>query len=238
MPLLWFTAVILSSTFLAEAGKEYTCPAYADLAESSVAPHKFNMSMLAGTEWLMLATSEPTIPAFCSCTVSTYSVHLGAGGHGGWYNYTANTSCSVAGSTARFQVPLKGLISADPQTPGLLHETLDVFNQTLGPRDPNYVFRVKYNSSGHITAFHTYACLGRVFNTNYFSYNYLVRKEAASASVALLDKSAVAVEVEAANSKGFMDTGGVRFTDASMWRECKVLQDGAVGIEEHALFTV
>mmetsp|Transcript_28688 Transcript_28688/g.52246 ORF Transcript_28688/g.52246 Transcript_28688/m.52246 type:complete len:242 (+) Transcript_28688:72-797(+) len=208
------------------AASEHTCPAYADLAEASVAADRFDMSMLQGIDWLMVATTEPTIPTFCECTLLRYSVHENGASPGGWYNYSANTSCGIAGYHVRIAAPLMGVLSDDPHTPGLLHETFGLFNHTLGPPDPNYVFRVEYSrTGGQIVAFHTYACLGSLFGTPLFSYNFLVRREFAVAYN--LDREHVLEQVKAANAKGLMALEGIRIEDHSAWEECGILSSSA-----------
>ena len=58
--------------------RQESCPDYGDIRQPSVDPTVFNISDFAGT-WYMVATTEPTLPAFCTCTRNEVSVHLPEG---------------------------------------------------------------------------------------------------------------------------------------------------------------
>lgn len=219
----WSWAGLMTATLCMQvSSKHYACPTYEELVEDSIAPGRFDMNMVAGAEWFMAATTEPTLPSFCHCTVSTYSVHEHPTTPGGWYNYTANSTCSLAGVTIPFAVPLMGMLSENASTPGWLKETFRLWNHTVGPRDPNYVFRAEY-SRGKVRSFHTYACLGSVFGKPLFSYSYLVRKD--DEIMSKLDEPSILAQVKAANAKGLMDLDHVRATPLPSWQQCGLLAD-------------
>jgi len=66
-------------TVLVVGGQSYSCPDYDSIATSSVDPDKFALKDFTG-EWYLMATSEPTLPAFCNCPVLKWFVDSDGGG--------------------------------------------------------------------------------------------------------------------------------------------------------------
>ena len=131
---LWVWA-ILCARFTRGSG--YKCPTYANIREASVGAEVFDVQELEGA-WFMIATTEPTQPSFCICGINNYTIHKRVPpAIGGWYFYTNTASCLNHTVT----VPIKGSLSQNASTPGLLHENLDVLNHTVGGEDPNFIFR-------------------------------------------------------------------------------------------------
>ena len=112
----------------------YSCPDYADIRQPSVTADKFDIEEFEG-EWFMLATTEPTMPKFCVCGVNNVTVNKPAMA----YSYTNTDDCLGKKVTLH----IKGALSTDATSPGLLHENAAIFNHTVGKLDPNYVFHVE-----------------------------------------------------------------------------------------------
>merc|ERR1712188_62710 len=112
----------------------FTCPDYADIRQPSVDQDKFDIEEFAG-EWFMLATTEPTMPSFCVCGVNNVTVDKPAMA----YSYTNTDDCLGKKVTLH----IKGDLSTDITSPGLLHENAALFNHTIGKLDPNMVFHVE-----------------------------------------------------------------------------------------------
>ena len=105
---------------------------YRDIQQPSVHADAFSIDEFAG-RWYLIATNEPTLPSFCVCGVNEVSVHRA----GGTYEYYNKDACF----TQNITLHIKGVLSNDSTTPGLLHETAAVFNHTVSQLLPNYIFR-------------------------------------------------------------------------------------------------
>ena len=99
------------------------------------------------------ATTEPTMPPFCTCIHNDVQIHELEG----WYAYTSHATCE---GKIPISVPVKGELSKDPSSPGLLHENFGLFNHTMSSLDPNMIFEAQYNERGEMVLAMTYACLG------------------------------------------------------------------------------
>ena len=75
-------------------------------------------------------------------------LRLGPRRGAGTYEYYDNTNKCL---TEKVTLHIKGKLSKDPVTPGLLHETAVILNKTVGPLLPNYIFAVHRDSKGAIT---------------------------------------------------------------------------------------
>ncbi|CAE7237209.1 unnamed protein product [Symbiodinium natans] len=189
-----------------------SCPDYGDIRQPSVDPTVFNISDFAGT-WYMVATTEPTLPAFCTCTRNEVSVHLPEG----WYAYTAHTVCE---GKFPISVPLKGKLSEDPRSPGLLHENFGLFNHTMPSLDPNMIFEARYDEQGRMQLAITYACLGRMLplpplGQPKFSFNILSRTTAWTKK----ELQDLVANVTSA-TRGLLDTSKIRFADQAVYDSC------------------
>jgi hypothetical protein len=196
----------------AAAAVSYTCPAYTNIQQPSVSASQFDPSELAG-RWYILATTEPTLPAFCRCGVNDLNVNTAAGE----YAYT-NTDICFNNSIS---VHIRGQLSSDRSTPGLLHENAVILNRTLYPLLPNFVFRVERTPRGALETAYTYACLGKlppVVGREAFSFSMWSRAphnfthDAIVAKVAALNRSVSPLAT--------LDLRGLRVSDAEAFRAC------------------
>ena len=137
----------------------------------------------------------------------------------GTYGYVNTDHCQIGTFNRSLSIHIKGRLSDDPQTPGLLHETAALFNHTLGHLDPNYIFRVDRNgSTGVALTVYTYACLGRlppIVGRAAFSFNVLSR-------ASHLSHASIETMVAVANrtSAAQLDLRGLRITDGDTFRQC------------------
>ena len=164
------------SASIAASSTGFTCPSYGRLRQPSVSSARFSIGEYAGL-WYLLATTEPTLPTFCKCGMNNVSLHFSSGE----YTYTSTNIC---GKSLPISVRIKGKLSDDPSSPGLLHEQAAIFNHTMAPLDPYFIFRVGRSSSGSLETIFSYACLGRippVFGSEAFSFNVLGRSRNVSA---------------------------------------------------------
>lgn len=186
-----------------------TCPAYEDIAQASVRPTNFSINEFSGL-WYMIATNEPTLPSFCVCSVNDVQVHPSAG----TYDYVNRDLCL---GSKNVTLHIKGKLSNDSATPGLLHETAAIFNHTVTKLLPNYIFDVHRDASGAISTALTYACLGQIpiVGKQFFSFNVLAR----SSAWALADIQALVARASAATA-GRLDVRGMRFNDEAAYRSC------------------
>ena len=147
---------------LALSVSAYTCPDYSAIRQPSVDASAFDVEELSGV-WYMVrisardcrstncagqvATTEPTMPSFCKCTVNNITINKPSE-----YEYTNANSCMGAPVTIHIKgaqclaclTPCvltrshEGELSKDPDSPGALHETAALFNHTIAGLDPNY----------------------------------------------------------------------------------------------------
>lgn len=143
--------------------------------------------------------------------MNIFQVHI----ESGTYNYV-NTDRCVA---VNVSVPIKGILSNDSATPGLLLENFGPWNSTHGlPYLPNMIFDVRRNASGTIDVAFSYACLGRILGSERFSFNVLARTDQ-------LERGQIEALVRMANAStgGTLELGGLRFSDAAAYRGCGML---------------
>ena len=127
-----------------EQAKAYQCPLYDAVAQKSmsVSP-RFGLGDMAGL-WFVVATNEPTLPSFCTCTTLNFTM-LNVDQQGrSWYRYTATTRC--AGRP--FSMTMKGWSNASSPEPGLFHENAALFNKTIPDLVPNMVIDYDGDVSG------------------------------------------------------------------------------------------
>lgn len=197
------------------ASTGYTCPNYADIRQPSVEASVFDIRDFAGT-WYMIATNEPTQPSLCTCSVNVVEVHEDDVDTP-WYAYTNTANCGGK----NVSLPVKGLLSEDPDSPGLLRENFGAANHTMRRLDPNMVFQASYVGSSMDTAF-TYACLGRLpvppFGSPKFSFNLLSRSPRWNAS----DIQSLIADANATTG-GVLDVEGMRISDEADYASCGML---------------
>ena len=204
---------IVSFAAASMAKASTTCPSYNDIRDSSVDASNFSVQEFSGM-WYMVATSEPTLPAFCVCSVYYVNVDV----QEGIFNYTNIVYCDHL--NRNISIRIKGVLSSDASSPGLLHENAELFNHTLGKLDPNMIFRVNRGADGAIRELFAYACLGKlppIMGKEAFSFNILSRKNN-------YDDSELNKLVLQANStsSGKLKLSGIRFNNASTYRDCKM----------------
>lgn len=190
----------------------YSCPEYSEIRQPSVSSKMFNISSFGGT-WYMVATTEPTMPPFCTCIHNDVQIHELEG----WYAYTSHATCE---GKIPISVPVKGELSKDPGSPGLLHENFGLFNHTMSSLDPNMIFEAQYNERGEMVLAMTYACLGRLLpvppiGEPKFSFNVLSRRRNWTTS----DLREVVANATKA-TQGLLDVANVRFADQQTYDSC------------------
>lgn len=201
--------LFLTLIFGTAHGYNYTCPAYISIQQSSVAASVFDIQEFAGT-WYMLATNEPTMPGFCICGVNNVTIDKPAGA----YSYTNTDSCFGKAITLH----IKGELSNDTASPGELHENAAFFNHMMGALDPNYIFHVERDASNRIEYAYGYACLGKIFGQEKFSFNVLSRDHKLSTP----QIQALISKVNQTIPAGSMDLSGMRYNDAAAYTKCGV----------------
>ena len=185
------------------------CPDYRDIQQPSVRQGAFHPAELDGA-WYLVATTEPTLPPFCKCGVNVFQVHV----ESMTYNYVNTDRCVL-----NVSVPIKGVLSNDTSTPGLLHENFGPWNSTHGlPLLPNMVFHVRRNASLKVDAAFSYACLGRILGTERFSFNVLTRTDR-------LERGQIEALVATANAStgGMLEMDGLRYSDEAAYQQCGML---------------
>ncbi|CAE7252802.1 hypothetical protein AK812_SmicGene49055 [Symbiodinium microadriaticum] len=190
----------------------YSCPEYSEIRQPSVSSKMFNISSFGGT-WYMVATTEPTMPPFCTCIHNDVQIHELEG----WYAYTSHATCE---GKIPISVPVKGELSKDPSSPGLLHENFGLFNHTMSSLDPNMIFEAQYNERGEMVLAMTYACLGWLLpvppiGEPKFSFNVLSRRRNWTTS----DLREVVANATKA-TQGLLDVANVRFADQQTYASC------------------
>jgi len=181
----------------------YSCPDYDSIKTSSVTG-KFKLDDLAG-EWYLVGTSEPTLPAECTCPKATWFIDSSSPTvkH---YHYETRAHCFNA---ADVTATLKGE-ARDPTRPGLLSENLAVFNHSVAPFCPHMIYDLQSMPDGNLVGF-TYACLlGRSSPVNMFSFNIVAKKP----TLTINDlKSLVAKQND--RTGGALKVDGIRYSDQS-----------------------
>ena len=138
----------------------YSCPSYEELAQPSVNPTSFAIEEFGGL-WNMIATNEPTLPSFCTCSTNDVTVSVSTGK----YSYINSNKCLGNPMT----ISIAGLLSDDPNKPGDLRENLDNPITQLSLK-PNMVFHVIRDEQTHkVDVLFTYACI----SSSMYSFNVL-----------------------------------------------------------------
>ena len=78
-------SLLLASTICVYSSGTYSCPAYTDIAQPSVAGESFTIDEFEG-RWYMVGTNEPTMPSICKCPYNDVQVNTTAGE----YSYVNN----------------------------------------------------------------------------------------------------------------------------------------------------
>ena len=197
-------SVLIAMPTLASALK---CPAFASIAQPSVAEGAFSASELIG-EWFLIATNEPTMPPFCRCGMNRFTE---IGEPAGTYAYSNTDNCSGV----NISIPIKGVLSTDPRTPGLLHENFAPFNSTHTlPLLPNMIFDVQ--RAGTLEVVFAYACLGWFpIKGSLFSFNIMARRQNWT-------RAEIDALVDHANktTHPLLKLSGLRYNDGNAYREC------------------
>merc|ERR1719326_163495 len=150
-----------------------------------------------------MATSEPTLPAFCTCPVLKWFVD--SDGTIKQYHYTLVAECAGVNFTAT----MKGE-ARDPAHPGLLTENLAVFNHSVAPYVPHMIYDAQTMADGNVVGF-TYACLlGHIPGLNMFSFNVVSRQPTLTSDTV---KALVAKQNE--RTGGVFKVSGIRYADSS-----------------------
>ena len=189
------------------------CPKYADIQQPTVARGAFDPAELEGV-WYQLATTEPTMPAICKCGVNVIHMHT----ESGTYDYHNIDRCAGA---LNVSVPIKGNLSGDAATPGLLAENWAPWNTTHFKLLPNMVFDVSRNAAGAIDAVFLYACLGKlipIVGRSKFSFNVLHRSNR-------LARAEIDALVAHANvtTAGMLELTGLRYNDVASYHTCGMI---------------
>lgn len=191
----------------------YSCPDYDSIKTPSVVAGNFNLDDLAG-EWYLVGTSEPTLPAFCTCPKVTWFIDSSSATVK-QYHYETRAHCV----TVNFTATLKGE-ARDPTRPGLLSENVAVFNHSVAPYCPHMIYDVQSMPDGNLVGF-TYACLlGRSSPVNMFSFNIVAKKP----TLTINDlKGLVAKQND--RTGGVLNVDGIRYSDQSScsWRSESVV---------------
>ncbi len=112
----------------------------------------------------MVATNEPTLPSFCTCSTNDVTVALSSGK----YSYVNSNRCLGNPMT----ISIAGLLSHDPNKPGDLQENLDNPLTQMSLK-PNMVFHViRDEVTGEVDVLFTYACI----SSSMYSFNVLSRR--------------------------------------------------------------
>ena len=167
------TAAIISLLTLPQniqaASLSYSCPSYEGFAQPSVDPANFAIEEFGGL-WNMIATNEPTLPSFCTCSTNDVTVSVSTGK----YSYINSNHCLGNPMT----IGIAGLLSKDPSKPGDLQENLDNPITQLSLK-PNMVFHVIRDEATHeVDVLFTYACI----SSSMYSFNVLSRRNNFSTS--------------------------------------------------------
>ena len=113
----------------------------------------------------MVATNEPTLPSFCTCSTNDVTVALSSGK----YSYVNSNRCL---NNNPMTVNIAGKLSHDPNKPGDLRENLDNPVTQLSLK-PNMVFHViRDEVTGEVDVLFTYACI----SSSMYSFNVLSRR--------------------------------------------------------------
>merc|ERR1712086_477901 len=104
------------------AEARYKCPDYDAIRTPGVAAGNFSLADFTGS-WYMMATNEPTMPAFCKCTTEEW--FLDSATFPQQYRYNLKSTCEVPVS-----LTMKG-DAPDPTRPGDLHENAAVYNHSM-----------------------------------------------------------------------------------------------------------
>ena len=125
-----------------------------------------------------------------------------------WYFYVNTANCGGV----NVSLPVKGVLSDDPTSPGDLKENVGFKNATMRHLDPNMIFEAAY-TGGVMDLALTYACLGRLQPK--FSFNVLSRSNR-------WNVSDVRALIHDANSStgGALDVEGIRISDGDTYAEC------------------
>ena len=196
----------------------YTCPKYLDIQQPSVFQGKFDPNELNGT-WYMIATNEPTLPSFCKCGINTMDIHKNTNNTiGGWYHYTSRDICEIP-----ISVNIKGKLSTNASTPGLLHENADIAGHIIGKLDPNYFFHVDRDNDGKISVVYSYACLGKIpFGKKdqlQFSFNILGRNPIKFETIQQIQNLVNKVNQL---TKGILNINNLRYNTYEMYQKCGI----------------
>lgn len=198
-------ALLLVSWLVTYRGSRRTtfeCPRYQDIADSSMA--NFDMDETSGI-WYMLATTEPTMPFFCTCAVMNYSVF------DTWYMYTGNYTCLGK----NVSLDSIGQRSMNPDAQGFLLEAFSLFHKPVTPLRPYYIFSISRDGND-LKLFHSYACVNTQFNM--YSYNILSRTPYVSRSYIKL-----LVDSDKAKYEDVFDFSHLRFMDEDAYVKCGVV---------------
>ena len=211
--ILWLLRVLLGGGFLIQFSTGYTCPDYSVIRQPSVDASVFDIRDFAGI-WYMIATNEPTQPSLCTCSVNAVEIHVDDV-ETPWYAYTNTANCGGV----NVSLPVKGILSDDPSSPGLLHENFGAFNHTMRRLDPNMIFQASYAGDGFMDMAFTYACLGRLpvppLGSEKFSFNILSRSTHWNTS----DIQCLIADANASTG-GVLDIEGVRICDEATYASC------------------
>eukprot|EP00039_Didymoeca_costata_P021002 m.343071 g.343071 ORF g.343071 m.343071 type:complete len:212 (+) comp22312_c0_seq1:87-722(+) len=207
---LW-TVTLVTLVAASKKASNYTCPSYNNIRDDSVNATTFDINEYNGL-WYMIATTEPTQPSFCVCGKNVVYIHKNESGAGGWYNYTNIANCKGI----HMRVPIKGVLSSDPSSPGALKENFELMNHTVGGLDPNYIFHLDRDpTTKEIMRVYTYACLGRILGNNLFSYNILARKNNYT-DVEIKNL----VTLSTIGKSQYFDLSGIRYNNISTYNSC------------------
>jgi len=204
---LWLLAIVM--TLLVDALSD-SCPDYDSIKTSSVDAGKFKLDDLAG-EWYLVGTSEPTLPAFCTCTKFEWFIDSSNATVKN-YHYETRTHCF----TAPFTATVKGE-ARDPTRPGLLYENGEVFNRSVAPYNPNMVFDIQSMPDGNVVVFQ-YACLHTYGNM--VAFNMIAKKPTLT-----IDDLKGLVSKQKDRTGRVLNMDGVRYSDQSScsWRSNSVV---------------
>ena len=185
---------------------QYQCPSYGNIISDKMS--LFNISKMSGV-WYMLATTEPTMPSFCSCGVLNYQIEQT------WYSYNGSFICSPYNLwTNTINVTIKGELSSNDNTNGFLHETISIYNQTIGPLLPYMIFDYLLDEKDELHMIRSYACVNERFQM--FSYNLLSRTSLISTqqieNIVLKDKE---------KYKDVMNFEHLTITNSTMFAACR-----------------
>ena len=208
----WITAFALVAAVEAlSSSAPAGCPAYTSIAQPSVREGAFSPAELRGV-WYLVATNEPTMPPFCKCGVNRFTdVDLAAK----TYSYRNIDDCAGVNMT----IPIKGKLSSNPATPGMLRENFAPWNSTHGfPYLPNMVFDVLRGGNGGLEVVFAYACLGKIpVKGDLFSFNIMARRFNRTR-----DEIESLVSLANTTTRGVLDMSGMRYNDASVYHDCNM----------------